>query len=97
MSLDVQVLINNSVSVAIAKARFSSLFILACPKENRYQRRGLQCTSAFIAKGCTQLVPDQSKSKLLASTPKSSGSIMIGQDVKTATKLDLDDTFIKAL
>jgi hypothetical protein len=48
MSLDVQVLINNPVSVAIAKSKvLLSLFILACPKENRYQRRGLQCTSSL--------------------------------------------------
>jgi hypothetical protein len=42
-----------------------------------------------------QLVLDRSKTKLHASTPRTAQSITIGRDVKTATKLDLDDTFIK--
>jgi hypothetical protein len=46
--LDVQVLINNSSFCHNCKSKvLLSLFILACPKENRYQRRGLQCTSAL--------------------------------------------------
>jgi hypothetical protein len=36
---DVQVLINNSVSVAIAKARFSLFIYSSLSQENRYQRR----------------------------------------------------------